>query len=103
MKDCECEGISSEDRAFLEYLEKSFASYPDRRVAAGFGVAFNKRRLAGLSSGRLLRYRRLPSGEGFMAEAGSREEITRAATPGDPCCEWEWDEATESWNCIAWC
>jgi hypothetical protein len=25
MRDCECEGISAEDRDFLEYLEKCFA------------------------------------------------------------------------------
>jgi hypothetical protein len=66
-------------------------------------VAFNKRQFAGLRPGRLLRYRRLPSGEGFVAEAGSREEIARAATPDDPCCEWDWDEAAQAWYCIAWC
>ena len=36
MKDCECENIAAADRAFLEYLEKSFAAYPDRGVAGRF-------------------------------------------------------------------
>ena len=103
MRDCECKDISAEDRAFLEYLEKCFAQYPDRRVAARFGVSYDKRRLAGLRPGRLLRYKRLPGGEGFVAEGGSRDEIMQSAPPGDPCCEWAWDEESQSWVCLAWC
>lgn len=103
MKDCECEGIGADDRAFLEYLEKCFAAYPDRRVAARFAVAVNKRGLAGLGSGRMLRYQRHTSGEGFVAEPGSREEIMATAPSGDPCCEWEWDEFEQRWVCIGWC
>jgi hypothetical protein len=103
MKDCECEGISAEDRAFLDYLEKSFAAYPNRRVAARFGAAVNKRRLAGLGPGRMLRYRRHASGEGFAAEAGTRDEIMKSAPPGDPCCEWEWDPDSNQFICIGWC
>lgn len=103
MKDCECEGISANDRAFLEYLEKCFAGYPDHRVAARFGVALNKRSLAGLPPGRMLRYRRHPSGEGFVAEAGSRDAILKSAPPGDPCCEWEWVEEEQHFVCIGWC
>jgi hypothetical protein len=103
MKDCECEGISAEDRAFLDYLEKSFAAYPNRKVAARFGVTTNHRRLAGLGPGRLLRFTRHPFGEGLVAEAGSREEIMKTAPPGDPCCYWEWDEDNQSWICMGWC
>jgi hypothetical protein len=103
MHDCECEGISAQDRAFLEYLEKCFADYPDRKTAARFGVSFDKRRLAALGPGELLRYVRSSAGKGFTAEAGSRDDIMTSAPPGDPCCEWYFDEDSMQWICIAWC
>jgi hypothetical protein len=53
--------------------------------------------------GELLRYVRSSAGKGFTAEAGSRDDIMTSAPPGDPCCEWYFDEDSMQWICIAWC
>ena len=103
MKATECEGIPPEDCDFLNHLEKCFQSYPDRRVAARFAVAYSKKRLAGMEPGDLMRYRKAGLGKGFTAEVRPKAEIVASAPAGDPCCEWDWDPDLQQLVCVAWC
>ena len=101
MKNCECPGISAEERAFLEYVEKCIKSYPDQATAARFGVCRAKRVFAGLGPGDGMRYSRHPSGKGLVAEVRPKPQLVEAAALG--CCEWEWDETEQQWICVVWC
>jgi len=96
MNTCECEGISTEETAFLEALEKFYADYARqgpafRQVAARYGVARNKRGLSRLGPKDFMRYIANPDSMGFAVKVGSREQVSAAAFPGDECCEWAWN------------
>ncbi len=103
MEKSECAGIPQPDCDFLDYLAKAVQGYTDQKVAGRFAVAYSKKRLAGTDPGDLMRYRKAAQGKGFTVEVGPKARIAASAPAGDPCCEWDWDEACGCFVCVAMC